>query len=163
MRHAKLVDIYFVPENLEIQVLKNGTWNNIKYEGKIEELQVMNISNNAKLPVYATGDSSFQSNMQAQSRPFKQTNTGVKFYELFNEFYESVDIQIVEVIVQIRDVDQFGVSEIYPDKTGGQLITNFKYERSIHDGETRDTYEATGAVLDAETTFILKTNGFRYK
>ena len=157
---CEAVDIYFVPENLEIQVLKNGTWNNIKYEGKIEELQVMNISNNAKLPVYATGDSSFQSNMQAQSRPFRQTNTGVKFYELFNEFYESVDIQIVEVIVQIRDVDQFGVSEIYPDKTGGQLITNFQYERSIHDGETRDTYEATGAVLDAETTFILKTNGF---
>ena len=120
----------------------------------------MNISNNAKLPVYATGDSSFQSNMQVKSRPFRQTNTGVKFYELFNEFYESVDIQIVEVIVQIRDVDQFGVSEIYPDKTGGQLITNFQYERSIHDGETRDTYEVTGAVLDAETTFILKTNGF---
>ena len=73
----------------QISVLKNGTWNNIKYEGKIEELQVMNISNNAKLPVYATGDSSFQSNMAQQGKASKQSDTGIKFYEFFNEACEA--------------------------------------------------------------------------
>ena len=50
-------DMNLIPR--EIKALKNGNWNSIKYEGKIEELQVMNVSNNANLPIYATGDSTF--------------------------------------------------------------------------------------------------------
>ena len=62
----------------------------------------MNISNNAKLPVYATGDSSFQSNMAQQGKASKQSDTGIKFYEFFNEACEAVDIYFVPENLEIQ-------------------------------------------------------------
>ena len=124
--------------------MKNGPWNSIKYEGKIEELQVMNVSNNANLPIYATGDSTFQNNMQQQNKPSKRTDTGIKFYKL-NELYQSVDIWINKQIVipQIKTLDKYGMPLLYATKPGTTLanIESFEGpERTDHNTGPRDSF-----------------------
>ena len=169
---CEAVDLYFVPEKMAVDVLKNGTWKNLKYQGSIEELQVINISTNASLPVYATGDSNFNSDMEQQGKPSKQTTSGLKFYELFNESYESIHFWIKEAVsTQKLEVDQYGINKIYADKPQGVLIpaTSFKEEeftRNYASGKPSENsyeceYKDSNKLENEEVTFYCQINGFK--
>ena len=155
-----------------VDVLKNGTWNKVKYEGSIEELQVINILTNASLPVYATGDSNFNSHMEQQGKPFKQTTDGLKFYELVSESYESIDFWLKEAVVsQKLEVDQYGINKIYADKPQGVLIpaTSFKeseFTRHYASGKPDENsyeceYKDSNKLENEEVTFYCQINGFK--
>ena len=166
---CEAVDLYFVPEKMAVDVLKNGAWKNLKYQGSIAELQVINVSTNASLPVYATGDSNFNSDMEQQGKPSKQTTSGLKFYELFNESYESIDFWIKKIVTQKPELDQFGIKKLYADKADGRLETKFEPEvklRTYQSGKPsewslEDTNDADTAISNQEVTYYVKINGFK--
>ena len=55
---------------MAVDLLKNGAWKNLKYQGSIADLQVINVSTNASLPVYATGDSDLKSEYGQAGKAF---------------------------------------------------------------------------------------------